>query len=923
MATYIPGVTDYIPTIQPFQPDLNFFANVMQTRQTRYDAAKKKVNDQYGSLLYSPMLRDSNIKRREDFFKVIDEDIKKVSGMDLSLQQNVDQAVNVFKGFYDDKYMLNDMVKTKKLYSEIDKGKALKSCNDPEKCGGQYWDQGMQKLYYKMDEFKNVGDDEALNFEMGEYDAYYDWKKDATKKAKELGYEVKQDSLSGNWIVTDTNGKLVQGGLYSFFKSMYGDDPRVSSNYNTMAYVSRKNAAKAEAMTYGSEEESEKQYIMKSINSGLKDLNNNMKVVSNGYDQVNSRFLQLEKKKNTIGLNPKDKQAYDAVLEQKQYLEQSKTSLQSQIDDIQNNIDTNDINSLRQRADRSAAFNFENNDMTNLAKSLSEIKKERTIKANPFAEIAARASAEKELARFKAGLDLDKMKVEFGYKFKLEEIKQGIKAGDIPSAEGIPLEGAAWGNVDLGAVDKPDVGFQRSRTIMHKAMADAQNTSTAFLYNMFATAKNAFSTSKSAGAEQFLKQFGENWTNIKSPEEFKAALAKTKLTSISMFNSVVQHASSTKNPTGDYAWAQPLLQKSAAQIDMIKESNEAFHTTLDFNLKANKKVVDRIRASATQDNPVAKYADLLISSNGFLLADEQAPQSFITKYREANAKNGKYVSEGDAEDAYDALKEQFFTTYNSTPGVSIEQGLGLTGTGTLSAYPIEFKTLNSAQKSQELVDILNTTSKALSTLDHTVVIGDASKESFESGSNEAMKGMINDLINRSRTAKSNDKKAPVFNATVSPIAANDESLGAITFSSLPTDFIKDYTGSEKNPGPLYGADLSKGITVFYPKAEVKTPITKSTSPFETILKVKNNYRLDAFQDDAGVVDFSYDSMTGTAQGVLTAEYYQKGELKKGQKTYTFDIANADKAKAEIIATLQQIQATNLQTERAIEAANKR
>jgi hypothetical protein len=111
--------------------------------------------------------------------------------------------------------------------------------------------------------------------------------------------------------------------------------------------------------------------------------------------------------------------------------------------------------------------------------------------------------------------------------------------------------------------------------------------------------------------------------------------------------------------------------------------------------------------------------------------------------------------------------------------------------------------------------------------------------------------------------------------------------------------------------------------VFYPKAEVKTPITKSTSPFETILKVKNNYRLDAFQDDAGVVDFSYDSMTGTAQGVLTAEYYQKGELKKGQKTYTFDIANADKAKAEIIATLQQIQATNLQTERAIEAANKR
>ena len=45
MATYIQGLTDYIPQIQPFQPDLNFYGNVMQTRQTRFDAATKKVND--------------------------------------------------------------------------------------------------------------------------------------------------------------------------------------------------------------------------------------------------------------------------------------------------------------------------------------------------------------------------------------------------------------------------------------------------------------------------------------------------------------------------------------------------------------------------------------------------------------------------------------------------------------------------------------------------------------------------------------------------------------------------------------------------------------------------------------------------------------------------------------------------------------
>ena len=42
MATYIQGLTDYIPQIQPFQPDLNFYGNVMQAKQTKYDAAKKQ-----------------------------------------------------------------------------------------------------------------------------------------------------------------------------------------------------------------------------------------------------------------------------------------------------------------------------------------------------------------------------------------------------------------------------------------------------------------------------------------------------------------------------------------------------------------------------------------------------------------------------------------------------------------------------------------------------------------------------------------------------------------------------------------------------------------------------------------------------------------------------------------------------------------
>ena len=96
MASYIPGLTDYIPQAQPFTPDYNFLGNVLQTKQSRYDSAHKQLNKMYGTLLYSPMLKEENIQQRDQFFKMIDQDIKKMAGLDLSLQQNVDAASNVF-----------------------------------------------------------------------------------------------------------------------------------------------------------------------------------------------------------------------------------------------------------------------------------------------------------------------------------------------------------------------------------------------------------------------------------------------------------------------------------------------------------------------------------------------------------------------------------------------------------------------------------------------------------------------------------------------------------------------------------------------------------------------------------------------------------------------------------------------------------
>ena len=85
MATYIPQVQGYIPQYQPFKPDFNFYAGALQMKQSQYDSAHKQLSTLYTSLLNSPLTRDGNVQKRDDIFNMINQDIKKISSVDLSL----------------------------------------------------------------------------------------------------------------------------------------------------------------------------------------------------------------------------------------------------------------------------------------------------------------------------------------------------------------------------------------------------------------------------------------------------------------------------------------------------------------------------------------------------------------------------------------------------------------------------------------------------------------------------------------------------------------------------------------------------------------------------------------------------------------------------------------------------------------------
>ena len=294
MATYLPGVTPYIPQLQPFKPDFNFYSGQLKMRQTAHDAGRDKLSTLYGSLLNSPMLRDKNVAERDEFFKIIDQDIKKMATMDLSKAINVDSAANIFNQLTDNKNIVKDMVWTKNWQKQKQRGEGLKTCLDEEKCGGTWWEGGDQLLNYEAEEFKNATDSEAMNMKKAEYVPQQNVMKKAIKLAKEADLNVTLDHKSGSYVVTTKNGPNLVRPLSDLFSGVLGNDPKIMNYFKGKAKLERKNWVTSKTSEYGSKEQAEQIYLEKM--NGILDA------------QYAKALAKLERDQETTGKIKKEKE---------------------------------------------------------------------------------------------------------------------------------------------------------------------------------------------------------------------------------------------------------------------------------------------------------------------------------------------------------------------------------------------------------------------------------------------------------------------------------------------------------------------------------------------------------------------------------------------------------------------------------------
>jgi hypothetical protein len=477
MATYLPGVTDYIPQIQPFKPDYNFYSNILQTKEAQYQAGYEKLSNIYGTLLNSEMLRSNNIERRANFFNKIDNDIKKIAGLDLSKAQNIDAAKRVFQPLIDDKYIQKDMAFTKVWRGQQSRGQALKNCTDPDKCGGEWWEGGDRALNYQAEDFVKAGDDESLSFTNPEYTPYINTYQKAMKFAKDMGFDTKLVTFSpdNRFIITTKNGPQVIDNLTSAFIKANMNDPKAMAMYNTQAYLERKDTIKQTAEQFGSEEAAEMNYL----NTSLKQINEQQQKL---LKQAEASEKSVANQKS-IAENSAKKTPINEALDQNflQYLE----NLNGQAEDaiaakdvatsaLQNtqNAENLDLQTMRFRVDSAKARSIFFDDMQGAATDYAMNTMEQEIDINKYA-----------LAEFEHSLKMDELKTKAMYDLQLAEYKASLKKKEEEeeeedtlsfNEEGIPVEAGAGG---ISAVKASEMAEQsvKSKTDAYALTTQAKS----------------------------------------------------------------------------------------------------------------------------------------------------------------------------------------------------------------------------------------------------------------------------------------------------------------------------------------------------------------------------------------------------------------------------------------------------------------
>jgi len=481
MATYIPGVKDYIPKLEPFTPNYKFLQDVLQTRQDRYTNNFKALNNLYNQVVNADLSIEANRQTRDQYANNLSEKLKQVSGKDLSLAQNVEQAKALFKPFYEDDQILYDMGFTSSVKKQMQKAEKLKHSDDP-KTREKYWTKGMQRLQWHLEDFSKLSPEQSMSMPIPHYVPYINVVDAGIEKLKEWtgNKDISHWEMTDQGLeITTTNGTAITSAIVGYERDKKGklkmqngkpipitkniaadylnqtllDDPRVQDMYATSAYVDGRTfwSNPQNAQMYGSEENAKKWWLQNEVKKSVDQQIQAIVAMDSQQKDLEGDAASWKKYMQKTGIVPgtAEYKYYQGILDQLELLEKTKRSMTNRVQDLKSPAE--DIAQLESLAYKAIAMQNISSDITSASQRYADIGKKTEVKFNEREKILLQHQLKLDAQSHKAWLDYELAKSKGELKGQGEGENWDPFAG--PQVDPFDFPEIDWENVDPNSSD--------------------------------------------------------------------------------------------------------------------------------------------------------------------------------------------------------------------------------------------------------------------------------------------------------------------------------------------------------------------------------------------------------------------------------------------------------------------------------------
>lgn len=459
MATYLKGGVDYFPQETLFTPDYSLIQQTLQYKQGQYDKGFAQISRTARNIIDSDMTSAYAKDKRKQILSDAEQALKNLPNIDLSLPQNVGAATSIFQPFYQDDGLLNDIMKTKSLKSEIQRGMALRN-SDKEEERNRYWNIGVQDLYDNLEDLSKATDPQQIaslrtrRF-VGKPLVY----EKILKMFSDGKLKTSFDYLDGQYKYTNENGQEIKIPMTNLFLAMAENDPEAMEGYNTIGRVKRRKYINERSDILGSVEAATKEHDDAILTDYFNTQNKIYTSTTDAMQKLNVKLSAWKAKADAGELIEGSVDEAKAIQDQKDY-----NQLKLKADSLKSDLFSVDgkpapyISRIGNNPNAYLGMLELNKDAIDLATSLSQFGT-RKVDINPIWEKAVypflKADYDnqkaKELSKFNTD---EKIRETRGlYDLKLE---YGIPLYDVKSGDGTSGDGSTLGStIKGGALNIP------------------------------------------------------------------------------------------------------------------------------------------------------------------------------------------------------------------------------------------------------------------------------------------------------------------------------------------------------------------------------------------------------------------------------------------------------------------------------------